>query len=83
MVDKKQIKAGRKAVEVYRQAHARLHSKPYYRGVHADHTPLLIKLVDALGKLGFTSTDTDFEPKKTEILAKFFESSEVLDDGWE
>lgn len=78
MVAKEKILAGRMAVDAYREAHALLHQKPYYREVHADHTPLLVKLVNALEKLGFTSTETEFEPKKTEILAKFWTDSDLL-----
>ena len=78
MVDKDKILAGRKAVDLYRNAHAQLYSKPYYRGIHADHTPLLERLVNALESLGFTSTETAFEPKKTEILAKFWADSNLL-----
>lgn len=78
MAIKEKILAGREAVDAYREAHHQLHSKPWHRGVPEEHTPLLETLVTALEKLGFTSTETDFEPKKTEILAKFFNASELL-----
>jgi len=67
---KQQILAGRKAVEAYREAHHRLYQRPYYRQIHTDHTPLLNKMVDALGKLGFNS------------IQEFFDASNELGDGW-
>lgn len=78
MADKQKIEAGRNQVEAYRTAHAQMHSKPWHRGIPKEHTPLLEALVNALAGLGFTSTETDFEPKKTEILAKFFNASVLL-----
>lgn len=77
-VNKQKVLKGRGAVDAYRQAHYELHQKPWHRGIPEEHTPLLETLVDALEKLGFTSSETDFEPKKTEILAKFFDASELL-----
>ncbi|GAJ14182.1 unnamed protein product, partial [marine sediment metagenome] len=35
-------------------------------------------LVNALEGLGFTSAEIEFEPKKTEILAKFWAESDLL-----
>lgn len=78
MVDEAKILAGRKAVDAYRTAHLQLHSKPWHRGIPEEHTPLLQALVNALEGLGFTSTELDFEPKKTEILAKFWDDSDLL-----
>ena len=78
MVDKEKILAGRATVDAYRQAHIQLHSKPWHRGIPEEHTPLLEVLVNALEGLGFTYTETDFEPKKTEILAKFWQDSDLL-----
>ena len=78
MMDKEKILAGRKAVDAYRQAHKRLYASGWYKGISEDHTPLLEKLVASLEKLGFTSTEIDFEPKKTEILAKFWKDSDLL-----
>jgi len=66
MPTKKQILAGRKAVDAYRTAHAALHKKPYYRGIHADHTPLLNIMLKALEGLGFNSQ------------AEFFDANEEL-----
>ena len=71
------VEAGRSAVDVYRDAHAQLHEKSYYRAIHADHTPLLEQLIDGLDKVGFTSTESDFISKKTEILANFFDTSDL------
>lgn len=75
-INREKVLAGRKAVDAYREAHRQLHSKPWDRGVPEEHTPLLGTLVKALEELGFASTETDFEPKKTEILAKFWAESE-------
>lgn len=75
---KARILKGRKAVDAYRDAHIQLHSKPWHKGVPGKHTILFKKLIAELEKIGITSTKTDFEPKKTEILANFFEDSEDL-----
>lgn len=69
---------GRKAVDAYREAHRQLYSKPWHRGIPEEHTPLLKAMVIVLEKQGFTSAETDFEPKKTEVLAKFWEASDLL-----
>lgn len=79
-IDKHKIISAREAVDAYREAHRQLHAGGWYKGISEDHTPLLIKLVDALEKLGFTSTETDFEPKKTEILAKLWAKSDKLNE---
>ena len=55
------VLAGRRAVDAYRAAHAGLHQKPYYRGVHEDHTPLLKVELTKLQGLGFTSLDEFFD----------------------
>lgn len=78
MVDKDKILTGRKAVDAYRKAHRQLHSKPWHRGIPEEHTPLLEKLVADLEKIGITSVELDFEPKKTEILAKLWADSDKL-----
>lgn len=77
-ISKKAVLKGRKAVDAYRTAHAALHQEAYYRQVHADHIPLLEAMVKALEELGFSSAEIDFEPKKTEILAKFWSDSDLL-----
>lgn len=76
-ISKDKILAGRKAVDAYREAHHALHSKPWHKGIPEEHTPLLEKLVADLEKIGITSTETEFEPRKTEILGKFFADSET------
>ena len=78
MPDKEKIIRGRKAVDAYRTAHTQLHSKGWYKGISGDHTPLLEKLVADLEKIGITSTELDFEPRKTEILAKFWDDGDLL-----
>ena len=77
-ISKLKILAGRKAVDAYREAHRQLHSHGWYKGISEDHTPLLEKLVTDLEKIGITSDELDFEPKKTEILAKFWADSDLL-----
>jgi len=77
-ITRDKILVGRKAIDAYREAHRLLHQKPYYRGIHADHTPLLEKLVADLEGQGFTSKCTGFEPKKTKILTKFWAESDEL-----
>lgn len=77
-VDKQKVLKGRKAVEAYRQAHAALHKRPYYRGIHAGHTPLLEVQVAKLEQIGWQSSHTDFESRKTEVLEKFFSDSMLL-----
>ncbi|GAG86805.1 unnamed protein product [marine sediment metagenome] len=72
------ILAGRKAVDAYREAHRQLYTRGWYKGISEDHMPLLKKLVAALEKLGFTSAETEFEPKKDEILAKLWAESDAL-----
>lgn len=69
MADKKQILVGRKAIDAYRADHSLLHEKPYYRQVHDDHTPLLNKMVGALGKLGFNSLEEFFDTNKEYCLS--------------
>ena len=78
MADKARTLAGRKAVDAYREAHRQLHNKPWHKDIPREHTPLLERLVANLERLSFTSVETDFEPKKTEILARFWAESEEL-----
>ncbi|KKM88165.1 hypothetical protein LCGC14_1261490 [marine sediment metagenome] len=78
MVDKAKILAGRTAVDAYRAAHGQLYLKPWHKGVPEEHMPLLETLVTALEGQGFTSTEADFEPKKDEILEKFWKDSNLL-----
>ena len=68
MPTKKQVLAGRKAVDAYRMAHAALHKKPYYRKVHEDHTPLLNIMLGAFKGQGFSS------------LQEFFDASDELNE---
>jgi len=75
---KGRVLKGRKAVDAYRTAHTALHAGGWYKGISEDHTPLLEKLVADLEKLGITSAELDFEPKKTEILAKLWAESNLL-----
>ncbi len=57
---------GRKAVDVYREDHCQLHSKPWHKGITEEHTPLLNKLLSELEKQGFNS------------LQEFWDTSEEL-----
>ena len=58
---KANILAGRKAVDAYREAHAKLHSKPWHRGIPEEHTPLLNNLSAKLRGQGFNSLDEFFD----------------------
>lgn len=78
MADEQKILAGRNRVDAYRTAHTKLYDKGWHKGIPEEHTPLLKALVNALEGLGFASTETDFEPRKTEILARFWEASDEL-----
>ena len=75
--DNDRVLSARQAVDAYREAHRQLHAGGWYKGISEDHTPLLEKLVSDLDKLGFTSTEAGFEPKKTEILAGFWADSDL------
>lgn len=77
-MDRQKILAGRKALEAYRTAHAKLYKKPRRKTIPEEHTPLLKAMTNALEGLGFISAQADFEAKKTEVLAKFWEDSELL-----
>lgn len=68
---------GRDAVNAYRYAHTMLYKNGWYRGVSEDHTPLLVAMVNTLEKEGYTSAYANFEPKKTEILQKFWYASDT------
>lgn len=73
---KVEILAGRKAVDACREAHRQLHAGGWYKGISEDHTPLLEKLVTALEAVGVVSAETDWEAKKTEVLARFWVASD-------
>jgi len=75
---REKILAGRNAVDAYREAHRQLHLEPWHRGIPEEHTPLLKTLVADLEIIGITSAELDFEPKKTKILAKFWNESDLL-----
>ena len=79
ITSKTKILAGRKAVDAYRESHRLLHANGWYKGVSEDHTPLLEKLVADLERIGVTSDELEFEPRKTKILAKFWAESEAQD----
>lgn len=68
---KQKILAGRKLVEAYRTAHAKLYERGYRKGIPEEHTPLLNVMKKGLTGLGF------------EDLNDFFTQSEALEDGWE
>ena len=77
-ISRTKVLKGRKSVDAYRQAHTKLYSGGWHKGIPEAHTPLLENLVAELEELGFTSTHTDFEAKKTEILAKLWADSDDL-----
>ncbi len=71
-----QITRGRDAVNAYRYAHSQLYKSGWYRGVSEDHTPLLVAMVGAIEKEGYTSIWVTFELKSSDVLDKFFKASE-------
>lgn len=71
MADKAKIFEGRKAIDAYRAAHAKLYLSVDKKGIPEAHTPLLEKLLANLKKQGFSSLD------------EFFAASETLQDGWQ
>jgi len=77
-ISRTKVLKGRKSVDAYRQAHTKLYSGGWHKGIPEAHTPLLENLVAELEELGFTSTHTDLEAKKTEILAKLWADSDDL-----
>lgn len=77
-VEKNKVLAGRIAVDAYREAHRLLHAQPWRKTIPEDHTPLLKKLVADLEEIGIASTELEFEPKKTGMLAKFWAGSDLL-----
>lgn len=74
VVDKEKILAGRKAVDTYREAHRQLHSKPWHRGIPAEHTPLLNTLVKELNNIGFNTIQEFFDASNevNEATAKLY-----------
>lgn len=56
-MDKEKILAGRKAINDYRAAHAKLHIEHPEGGVSAEHTPLLDTMLSRLKELGFNSLE--------------------------
>ena len=71
-----QIDACRNAVDAYRKAHAKMHSKGWRKGISEDHTPLLEKMVSDLEAAGVVSSETDFEAKKSKVLSDFWKASD-------
>jgi len=68
MATKTQILKGRQAVDAYREAHRLLHEKPYYKGIHDDHTPLLGKMLAGLKKQKFNSLQEFFDASNEQNL---------------
>jgi len=59
-ISKGKILAGREAADAYREAHRKLHSKGWYKGISEDHTPLLNTMLAELKILGFDSLEEFF-----------------------
>lgn len=59
--ERKKVLKVREVVDAYREAHALLHQKSYYRGIHDDHTPLLYKLKSDVKSLGFENLEHAFK----------------------
>lgn len=64
MLNKQKILKGRKAVDAYRKAHTKLHSKLWHKGVPGEHTPLLDKLLAGLKKQGFNTIQEFFDASR-------------------
>lgn len=68
--EKARVLAGRRAVDAYHKAHCgQLHRKPWHRGVPAEHTPLLNKLLEELKRVGFKSLQ-EFEEADEALAAR-------------
>ena len=65
-ISKGKILAGRRAVDAYRTAHAKLYEHGWRRGIPEEHTPLLNTMLAEFKKQGFNS------------LQEFFAASEEL-----
>jgi len=61
MPNKQQVENGRQAVDAYRAAHSKLHSKRWTRSIPSEHTPLLEQMLKELNKQGFNSLDEFFD----------------------
>ena len=71
MPTKKEILAGRKAVDAYRETHRLLHSKPWHKGIPEEHTPLLNVLLAELEGQGFDSLKAFFDASKLLNIQEF------------
>lgn len=72
------ILAGRKAVDEYRDAHAKLHTSNISKELHTGHTQLLNQLIQKLETAGYSSRKPTFEQRKTEILGNLWAESYAL-----
>jgi len=59
--NKTPILEGRKAIDAYRQAHNKLHSKPWNKSIPKEHTPLIEQMLTTLKEQGFNSIDKFFK----------------------
>jgi len=64
--NKQKILKGRKAVDAYRTAHAKLYEKGWHRGIPEEHTPLLNIMLKVFKAQGF------------DTIQEFFDASEEL-----
>lgn len=71
-----EITRGRDYVDAYRYAHQQLYVHGSYRGLSADHIPLLDALVEALKSEGYTSQEKDKVKQTAEVLKKFWDYSD-------
>lgn len=60
MADKTKVLKGREAVDAYREAHTKLHSKGWHKGMSEEHTPLLDKVLVKFKEQGFNSLEDFF-----------------------
>lgn len=81
---KGQVAEGRRSMLAYRAAHTELSKNGYYKGLSADHLPLLEVLIENLEIDGYVSTTGyTFDDKKTDVMRKFDIDSRKVEDNWQ
>lgn len=78
MADKTKVLKGREAVDAYRQAHTKLHSKGWHKGMSEEHTPLLDKVLVKFKEQGFNSLE-DFFTASEELNLQELGFASILD----
>ena len=65
------VLAGRWAVEAYRVSHGKLHLRPWYQGIHDDHTYLRELMLDHLKGAGFEDIQDFFDANRVSVDAEY------------